>query len=415
MHHSQEPGLVLCRNVVRIRKPLTVLVLSDQGFSKGGGAELYSKVLCEGLKKAGVTPVTASISSDDASVRLNRRSGISSRLYDFSLISSLESVIKEFSVDIIHANILHQPHALAFMMAARKLKVPYVTTVFSYAHVCPTEYYLRLPERVPCNTPYFNTHCVRCIAAKRLMDAHLSSAMISYLRAPYSIHVFRTFLRRAAAVVSPSKHYSQTLRKLGIYSHYLPYPVEFENFKPVLSNNGNILFVGRLVWEKGVSLLPTIARAFPNRTIHVVGDGRMYDWLKKRSPANIVMHGYVPNWWKYHSKQDLVECSVIIVPSLWSEMFCYVVSEAFMLTKPVVSFNLGGPKEQIEQSKGGLLAEPFDLQDFIRKTCYLLENTEKARDMGLNGRLWALKALNPKKHVRNILALYYKLLEKRGS
>lgn len=389
----------------------TVLVLSDHGFTEGGGAEYYSEVLSTGLRKANIPTITASIDSDDSLLRLRTSKGIAGRLYDHSLISHLKSVKEEFTINIIHANILDQPHALAVMMGAKKLGVPYVATVHSCVHLCPTEYYVRLPEFVPCSAVYFNMHCARCITSGlRTRGQSVLRNAISYLRVPYNMYVFRAFLRNASIVISPSKTYTNLLLKVGIGSVYLPHPLSANSIGPEPDDDGSILFIGRLEWEKGATLLPEMARKLPNHIFHVVGKGSLSKWLEERKMPNIVQHGYVSD----RAKQHLIsKCTLVVVPSLWCDLFNYVVSEALASGKPVVSFDIGGPKEQIESSSGGLLATPFDMIDFIEKVKYLLENTDEAREMGIRGRSWVLKTLKPENYIKKTLSVYHSVLKRR--
>ena len=96
----------------------------------------------------------------------------------------------------------------------------------------------------------------------------------------------------------------------------------------------------------------------------------------------------------------------MVVPSEWCEMFGLVVFEAFVLGKPVVAFDLGGPKEMIEDSGGGLLAKPFYINDFAEKVTYLVENPAEARKMGLMGRRWVEKNLHPNRFAESLAKVY---------
>ena len=407
-------GQEILENPRGMRKTLNVLLLSDHGFTVsragGGGAERYSTMLFEDLRRIGVSTMTASIKTEDSQVRLDTSRGIASRVYDRSFMRALESVKKNLAIDIVHANILDQPHALAFMIAARRLRLPYVTTVHSYVHVCPTEYFVRFPEFVPCNNPYPNAHCIRCITSKFKLKADpLVQGMFSYLQMLYNMHIFRAFLRRASFVVSPSKRYSHLLLDRGIPSLHLNHPIDFDRIKPEPTGDGSILFIGRLEWEKGLWVLVELAKKLPDVVIHVAGRGSMQQWLVEHSTENIICHGFVSN----EAKLDLLRrCSVFVIPSLWTEMFSIVGLEALAASKPVVSFDIGGPKEQIEASGAGLLAIPFSSKDFVQKVRFLLRNSEKARNMGFKGRLWVEQALNTSEYARFILRLYIRALQR---
>lgn len=387
---------------------MKILLLSDHGFSSTrGGAERTSKLLSEELRKLRIQVVTASIETEDSQVKLSTVSGLRGRIYDRSLIQSLKSLKENLAIDMVHANILDQPHALAFMVACQRLKLPYGTTVHSYVHICPTEYFVKLPELIPCTNPYPNVHCIKCVSSKsRMTEGSLvQKNVLPYLRVPYNMWIFKTFLQRARFVHSQSKQYSKLLLNLGIASFHRYPPLDINEIKPEPKGDGSVLFIGRLEWEKGIKVVIELAKQLPNVTIHVVGTGSMQKWLIEHNTRNIIYHSYLSE----EVKWDLMkECSVVIVPSLWAEMFNLVVAEAFASAKPVVSFDIGGPKEQIEASGAGLLATPFSLRDFIQKVRYLLLNSDKSHKMGLKGRMWMMQTMNPSKYAHFIYSLYKK-------
>jgi glycosyltransferase involved in cell wall biosynthesis len=59
-----------------------------------------------------------------------------------------------------------------------------------------------------------------------------------------------------------------------------------------------------------------------------------------------------------------------IVPSVWWEIFCLVISEAWMFRRPVIASNIGGPAERIRDGVDGLLFNVGDarsLADVMRR------------------------------------------------
>ena len=77
--------------------------------------------------------------------------------------------------------------------------------------------------------------------------------------------------------------------------------------------------------------------------------------------------------------------AVIIQKSL-REGFGLTVTEGLWKQRPVVASNVGGIPLQIEDGKTGFLLEPDDHRGFAEKIIALLEDPEKAREMGLEGR-----------------------------
>lgn len=401
-----------------VSNPLNVLILSDHGFSvmqsHGGGAEVYSRILATELRKVGVAVTTASVYTNDAHVTLPQSNGPMSRLYDRSIIRGLERVKKAYDIDLVHANILDQPNAWAFVLAAQRLRLPYVTTVHSYVHVCPTEYFVRLPEFIPCTTPYPNAHCATCIASVAAShhghgcrkDTSGARSLLAFGRVPYNMAIFRRFLQQARFVISPSKAYSQLLLHVGIASLPLNNPID-RNGEVAHESDGSVLFIGRVEWEKGIWVIVEMAKRLPSVPFHVVGRGEMSGWLKEHSPDNVVIHGFVS---EAEKKRLLQRCAVVVVPSLWSEMFCYVGLEAFASSKPVVSFDIGGPKEQIESSGAGLRAIPFSIEDFTLNVRFLLRNRDTAQEMGAKGRRWIERSLAPAQYAQHVRRIYRSVL-----
>jgi glycosyltransferase involved in cell wall biosynthesis len=56
----------------------------------------------------------------------------------------------------------------------------------------------------------------------------------------------------------------------------------------------------------------------------------------------------------------LAQLDVIVVPSLWYETFCFVVSEAFAMGVPVIASDLGVLAERVRPGVDGLLFPPGD-------------------------------------------------------
>lgn len=389
---------------------MNILVLSDHGFGVPGGAERYSSTLRDQLRRLNLNVITASIVSKGSQIKLGTRQGILRCFQNSVLTKGLNTLVDRFDVEIVHANILDPPHVLPFLNLERKLKVPYIATAHSYIHLCPTEYFVKLPEVVPCKSPYPNRHCSRCVMSKtKLQLRSLRDIPVPLARMVYNMHMFRLFLRRADCVISPSKIFTAMLWKVGISSIYMPHPLDVDKFEPTPEGDGSVVFVGRLGWEKGVQVLVKLAEMLSRYTVHIAGKGDCESWILEHKPSNVVYHGFVSE----SEKMNLMKrASVVVVPSLWCDMFTYVVSEALSSAKPVVAFNLGGPKEQIEESGGGLLVKTFDIKDFASKVTYLLENPDEAKKRGLRGRKWAEKHLDPCRYVQTLTSLYHLAIEK---
>jgi glycosyltransferase involved in cell wall biosynthesis len=70
--------------------------------------------------------------------------------------------------------------------------------------------------------------------------------------------------------------------------------------------------------------------------------------------------------------QRMARVDWCIVPSVWWEIFCLVISEAWMFKRPVIASNVGGPAERIRHEVDGLLFPVGDarsLADTMLRAC----------------------------------------------
>lgn len=120
----------------------------------------------------------------------------------------------------------------------------------------------------------------------------------------------------------------------------------------------NIVSVGRLVEQKGYDRLINVhKRLLENgikNNIYIIGSGRLRDCLEKQIEDQNLQNtfkliGFKENPYKYVSKADLFVCSSR------SEGFSTAVTEALILGIPIVSTNVSGASELLEDNKYGII------------------------------------------------------------
>ncbi len=154
-----------------------------------------------------------------------------------------------------------------------------------------------------------------------------------------------------------------------------------------------VLFVGRMVYQKGVDLLvsaiPHVLSYYPNAKFVFAGDGEMRGQVEEQSVRIGVKHacrflGHV-NGWRLKDLFKSTDC--VCVPSR-NEPFGIVILEAWSAGKPVVASANGGPSEIVWHEINGLkIADnPESIAWGIGS---LFEDFDDARWMGSNGRIAA--------------------------
>jgi glycosyltransferase involved in cell wall biosynthesis len=114
-----------------------------------------------------------------------------------------------------------------------------------------------------------------------------------------------------------------------------------------------ILFVGRLVREKGVETLIR-ASAQSGVSIRVVGDGPLGPALASliaSSGANVELAG-----WRSHDEvlAEVSRAKALVVPSVWPEIFGLVICEAFAAGVPVIGSDIGAITGLLSGERGYL-------------------------------------------------------------
>ena len=120
-----------------------------------------------------------------------------------------------------------------------------------------------------------------------------------------------------------------------------------------------ILFIGRLVYQKGPDLfieaMRKICRNRWDAKVIVAGDGGMRQFLQERAqdlPVNFV--GYIPD---SEYIRLLNACDLVVIPSR-NEPFGLVLLEAWSAEKPVVASDVGGLSENIDSFVNGIKVQP---------------------------------------------------------
>lgn len=108
----------------------------------------------------------------------------------------------------------------------------------------------------------------------------------------------------------------------------------------------------------------------------------------------------------------LARLDVFVLCSL-REAFGQAIAQALAMERPVVATNVGGIPELIKDNQTGLLIPPADSKALARAILELLENREKAKRLGKNGRRLIEKKFSQETMIERIEDLYQELLKKK--
>ena len=172
--------------------------------------------------------------------------------------------------------------------------------------------------------------------------------------------------------------------------------VDLNVFRPCTdwpADDGYILFVGRLVEQKGVEYLLRAfsyvkeASRFSEVRLKIVGEGPWRPLLEGLC-TNLMLSDRV-EFLGWKTGQDLVslyqKARVVAIPSIY-EPFGMTALESLACQRPVVASREGGLSEIITHNDTGYLAGPKDHLDLAQWLMSLLSNSDLRNRMGEAGR-----------------------------
>ena len=224
----------------------------------------------------------------------------------------------------------------------------------------------------------------------------------------------RTIFKRTDKVLTLSNQSKKEVIDLGIDNEKVEtftYWIDLDNFRPVKNAkrkvgwNGKlvVLFVGRLVPEKGIPELLEAAKTWnKNITLAIAGSGPMEEEIRnsKLVISNLEYLGNLDqsDLPKYYSAADLV-----IVPSTHEEGFGRVILESLACGTPVVGSKRGAIPEAIDSTVGSLInINSISIKKEIES---LSINTKKRSILSHNARKYAEKRYSVK-NIDNIIVSY---------
>lgn len=143
----------------------------------------------------------------------------------------------------------------------------------------------------------------------------------------------------------------------------------------------SIVAIGRLTKQKNFKLLikcfDQVLNLKKNSKLFIIGEGEQRNFLqklieKKNLSQKIFLLGFQKNVFNY-----LKNANLFILSSLWEDPG-WVLMEAAMCNTLILSSNCrNGPKEFLEDNRGGVLFENNSIQDFLSKFKQITELDQK--------------------------------------
>jgi len=166
-----------------------------------------------------------------------------------------------------------------------------------------------------------------------------------------------------------------------------------------------IFCAARLTPEKGIHLLLGAIKDLPKARLVVAGEGPERVRLETVAGEYGLLDRVTFAGWldPVAVASSIDRAGIVVVPSVWPEPFGLVGIEAMAHARPVVAFDVGGIREWLSHEETGLLAPPADVDAMHASLLRLLNDPDRASQMGRNGRAVAEERFTASTYLKALL------------
>jgi glycosyltransferase involved in cell wall biosynthesis len=223
------------------------------------------------------------------------------------------------------------------------------------------------------------------------------SGRFGFLLPLYKKLLLGNILHGASRVIVPTKDYVDLIKQKYVIPEekivIIPSGVDISKFKQsAIKHSGShkLLFVGRLSIQKNIPLLiksfkKVVDNGNDKITLDIVGNGEEKDAIvklikKEGLEGKITLHGSLNGEKLYQMYAD----SDIFILTSQAESFGIVLLEAMASGLPIITSDIPGIRNVVENGKTGLLVSPTE-EDFTKAIELLINNNKLRMELISNG------------------------------
>lgn len=303
-------------------------------------------------------------------------------------IKHVSQILRKERPDIVHIH-NYGPMSIGVVNAAKRFGCKVIHTVHGYYFECPKGSLLKRTGEI-CRNPLPLCKIYKKICKKTMI--------------------------RCDRIIAVSPYVKERLINAGYSADtvsYVPNSVkEISQTSVAPSTVKEILFVGRMVKAKGVDvLIKALAKVKKKRAynekfiVNLIGDGehkKYFESLAQSCGLDVNFLGKVSD---KILEEHYKSAYLVVVPSLFPELFAIVILEAMSHGKPVIASNIGGIPNLVSHGQTGFLFQPNEADDLAEFIKILLADEELTLNMS-NRALKASQKFSESNHLNLLLSVY---------
>jgi len=333
-------------------------------------------------------------------------------LYSPSARRAMRSCLADFSPDLAHVRGIYHHLSPSILWELKRQGIPVLYHVNDFKILCPT--YNFVADGRPCEL--CSHGAFHHAATKGCYNGPRSSAVV--LAAEAYLHKWlRTYERCVDMFLAPSEFVRNKLTASGLPARrieVLPHFQALPGDQDLATDEGYLLYFGRLSPEKGVYELLRAMVRLPHTPLVIAGDGperpRLEALAKELNLKQVLFAGMVHGG----KLQKLIAgCSFSVFPSHAYEALGKSILESYAWGRPVIATDLGSRREVVEHGVTGLLYSDGDREQLAHSIGFLFDRPDLIEKMGAAARSRVKAKHDPDRHMEKLLGLYHRLTSGR--
>lgn len=325
-------------------------------------------------------------------------------LFSRSARRSVELLLEDNPIDIAHLHIYYGRITSSILDSFHRRSIPIVQTLHEYRSVCPVSTMFR--DGAPCGEckgfQYWRAVRHRCNRGSFLRSglSALEMYVSDLLGAKQRIRLFLTV----------SEFQRQQLIQMGMPAKSMRTvhnAVSPDLFSERQGGQLHVLYLGRIEVYKGVYEALEVAARMPSTKFVFAGAGSELEMAKGMAKQSGLINVEFRGMLQGDSLAEAIEDAIcVIAPSLCAETFGLAVVEAMAKGIPVVATRTGGFIETVDHGKTGFLVPVGDVDALSERIAELVDDPEKARELGNAGRQRARNHFSEEAHYARLMDSY---------
>ncbi|GFE68204.1 glycosyltransferase family 4 protein [Chroococcus sp. FPU101] len=296
-------------------------------------------------------------------------------------------------------------------------KCPVIYTLHNHNSYCPSGTKYLTANQLSCERTMSKLGCTWGHLVEGCGSRRPQNMIKNLQRSQWELE---TLKRLKILIIANSNYVRGWLIKNGLPPHQVitlhcgvSKPSAIQPLTQNIHQNQRILFVGRIVPDKGLSwLLEALTLTEPKIHLDIAGDGwerpQMENLVKKLGLTKRV------TWqgWCHQQKLDELyqQCFCVIFPSVWPEPAGLVTLEAYARYRPVIASAVGGIPEYLHSGETGLLIKANHRTQLAAAINELSQDYFKTQKMGQQGHTLFKEKFTMDIHVQKLQKIYEQYL-----